>query len=199
MKIIPRGTIMFRTSLIALGGAAALAAPASAQIVEEIRVGLVAHDIVDHAEDGPQLALEALFKSPDFLSIIGAPRPYLYGSFNTQGYTNLGAAGLNWTWAPGQGPLSFEGAFGISYNDGVIDVVDLPPDDPYRIETARTRALLGSKWLFHSRLGVDYALTERWAVGAYYEHFSHGQILASGRNQALDEIGVRLGYRFGGG
>lgn len=190
---------MFRTSLIALGATAMLAAPASAQLVEEVRLAVVAHDLVDHAEDGPQIGVEALFKSPDFLSVIGAPRPYVYGSFSTQGYTNLVAAGLNWTWAPGAGPLSFEGAFGLSYNDGVDDIVDLPPDDPYRIETAATRALLGSEWLFHSRLGVDYALTERWAVGAYYEHFSHGQILASGRNQALDELGVRVGYRFGGG
>lgn len=187
---------MLRFLLAAAAPAALFAAPASAQLIEELRLGVVAHDVVDHAEAGPQIAVEALFASPDFLSIIGWPRPYLYGSFNTQGYTNLGAAGLNWTWAPGDGPFSVEGAFGISYNDGVIDVVDLPPDDPYRIETAATRALLGSKWLFHSRLGADYALTERWAVGVYYEHFSHGQILASGRNQALDEVGVRVGYRF---
>ncbi len=181
----------------AAGALGLMAAPAHAQLVEEIRVGVVAHDVVDHAEDGPQISVEALFASPDFLDVIFSPRPYLYGSFNTQGYTNLGAAGLNWSFDPVD-RLRLEGAFGISYNDGVIDVVDLPPDDPYRIETAATRALLGSKWLFHSRLGADYALTDQWAVGVYYEHFSHGQILASGRNQALDEVGVRIGYRFGG-
>lgn len=182
--------------LIAIVGATAFAAPAAAQLVEEIRVGVVAHDIVDHAEDGPQITVDVLFKSPGFLHPIGAPRPYLYGSFNTQGYTNLGAAGVSWT-GELTDRLSVEGALGVSYNDGVGDVVDLPPDDPYRIETAATRALLGSHWLFHQRLGVDVALTDRWAVGAYYEHFSHGQILASGRNQALDEAGVRLSYRFG--
>lgn len=180
------------------GALAALAAtPVHAQLVEEVRFGLVAHDVVDHAEDGPQISLEALFKSPEILKPIGAPRPYLYGSFSTQGYTNLVATGLNWTWRPAD-RWSFEGAVGISYNDGVEDIVHLPPSDPYRIEIAETRALLGSDWLFHSRLGLDYAVTERWAVGAYYEHFSHGQILASGRNQALDELGVRIGYRFGG-
>lgn len=190
---------MLRSSLVLAGLSLALVAPASAQLVEEFRLGVVAHDVVDHAEDGPQISVEALFKSPDFLSAVGAPRPYVYGSFSTQGYTNLVATGLNWTWSPGEGPWSLEGAVGISYNDGVDDIVDLPPDDPFRIETANTRALLGSEWLFHSRLGVDYALTERWAVGVYYEHFSHGQILASGRNQALDEVGARIGYRFGPG
>ncbi|MGX6646974.1 acyloxyacyl hydrolase [Maricaulaceae bacterium MS644] len=185
-------------ALLVAGAFAALAAaPVHAQLVEEVRVALVAHDVVDHAEDGPQIGLEALFKSPDFLAPIGAPRPYVYASISTQGYTNLVATGLNWT-GRFSDRWSIEGAFGISYNDGVDDIVDLPPDDPVRIETARTRALLGSDWLFHSRLGLDYALTETWAVGAYYEHFSHGQILASGRNQALDEFGVRLGYRFGG-
>lgn len=185
-----------RSAILAAGALGALAAaPVHAQL-DEVRVGVVAHDVVDHAEDGPQIGLEALFDSPDFLSPIGAPRPYVYASLSTQGYTNLVAAGLNWTWRPAT-RWSFEGAFGISYNDGVDDIVDLPPDDPVRIETARTRALLGSDWLFHTRLGTDYALNERWAVGVYYEHFSHGQILASGRNQALDEVGARLSYRFG--
>ena len=189
-----------RLTLAAAGLAlsAGLAAPASAQIVEEIRFGVVAHDVANQTEDGPQIALEALFASPDFLSIIGSPRPYLYGSFSTQGFTNLGAAGLNWTANLSQ-RFSVEGALGISYNDGVEDVTDRDPGDPFRIRTAETRALLGSHWLFHTRLGADYALNERWAVGAYYEHFSHGQILADGRNQALDEVGVRIGYRFGGG
>jgi lipid A 3-O-deacylase len=186
-----------RIAFAAAALAALAAAPVQAQLVEEVRVAVVAHDVVDHAEDGPQIGLEALFRSPDFLAPIGAPRPYVYASLSTQGYTNLAAAGLNWTGRPTE-RWSIEGAFGISYNDGVDDIVDLPPDDPFRIETANTRALLGSEWLFHSRLGTDYALTDNWAVGVYYEHFSHGQILAEGRNQALDEIGVRLGYRFGG-
>ncbi|MEQ8403628.1 MAG: acyloxyacyl hydrolase [Oceanicaulis sp.] len=184
--------------VLAAGALLALAAaPVHAQLVEEVRVAVVAHDVVDHAEDGPQIGLEALFKSPGFLSAIGSPRPYAYASISTQGYTNLVAGGLNWTLRP-TARWSLEGAFGLSYNDGVDDIVDLPPGDPDRIRIAETRALLGSDWLFHSRLGTDYALNDRWAVGVYYEHFSHGQILAEGRNQALDEVGVRLGYRFGG-
>jgi lipid A 3-O-deacylase len=171
------------------------ATAAQAQNVEEVRIAVIAHDVVDHAEDGPQIGLEALFKSPDSLSRIGSPRPYVYASLSTQGYTNLVAAGLNWT-GNFSDRLSVEGAFGLSYNDGIDDIVHLHPGDPYRIETAETRALLGSEWLFHSRLGADYAISDNVALGVFYEHFSHGQILASGRNQALDEVGVRLGYRF---
>lgn len=179
----------------ALAALSVFAAPAQAQL-SELRLAVVAHDVVDHAEDGPQIGVEALFNSPDFLSWAGSPRPYVYGSFSTQGYTNLVATGLNWTGHLTE-RLSLEGALGISYNDGVDDIVDLPPDDPVRIETAATRALLGSNWLFHTRVGADLAVTENWAFGVYYEHFSHGQILASGRNQALDEIGARISYRFG--
>lgn len=182
--------------LLALGASLVFSAAASAQ-VSEIRVGVVAHDVVDHAEDGPQISIEALFNSPDFLSGIGSPRPYVYGSFSTQGYTNLVATGLDWSGHVTE-RLKINGSFGISYNDGVDDIVDLPPDDPVRIETARTRALLGSDWLFRTSIGMDLDLSENWTAGVYYEHFSHGQILGDGRNQALDEVGVRLGYRFGG-
>lgn len=182
--------------LLALGVAGLVSAGAQAQ-VSEIRVGVVAHDVVDHAEDGPQISIETLFNSPDFLGWAGSPRPYLYGSFSTQGYTNLVAAGLDWSGYVA-GPVKLNGSFGISYNDGVDDVVDLPPDDPVRIETAATRALLGSEWLFRTSIGMDVDLSENWTAGIYYEHFSHGQILGNGRNQALDEVGVRVGYRFGG-
>lgn len=182
--------------LAAAFATAALTAAASQAQLDEIRVGLVAHDLADHAEDGPQVSVEALFASPDFLDVIWSPKPYLYGSFSTQGYTNLVAAGLAWD-GNITDRLEIEGSFGISYNDGVDDIVHLPPDDPYRIETARTRALLGSDWLWRSQVGLDYMIAPRWSAGVYYEHFSHGQILATGRNQALDEAGVRIGYHFG--
>ena len=158
--------MMFRTGASALIVLIASAAGASAQL-DELRVGLVAHDVVDHAEDGPQVSVEALFDSPGFLDPVWSPRPYLYGSFSTQGYTNLVAAGLAWD-ANLTERLRIEGSLGISYNDGVSDVVDLPPDDPYRIRIAETRALLGSDWLFRTQIGADYRVTGRWAVGAYY-------------------------------
>lgn len=186
---------MLRT--LAAAGAAAFAIGGAAQAqLDELRLGLVAHDVVDHTEDGPQITIEALFDSPEFLSLVWSPRPYLYGSFNTQGYTNLGAAGLAWD-GDLTDRLRLEFSFGISYNDGVDDVIHLAPGDPDRIRLAETRALLGNEWLWRTQLGLDYAFTEHWAAGVYYEHFSHGQILATGRNQALDEVGVRIGYRFG--
>jgi len=190
---------MVRSGMLVSAAALALCAaqPAQGAGLDEIRIGAVAHDLTEHTEDGPQITIEALFASPDFLEWAWSPKPYLYGSFNTQGYTNLGAAGLAWQAEPIE-RLRFEASFGLSYNDGVDEITSLPPSDPDRIRLDETRALLGSNWLFRSQFGADYALTRHVAVGVYYEHFSHGQILASGRNQGLDEIGGRIAWRFGG-
>ncbi|WP_417477720.1 acyloxyacyl hydrolase [Maricaulis sp.] len=184
--------------MMAASAAALLAGAAQAEDRGmEFRFGVTAHDLADHVEDGPNLTAEILFGSPDFLSAIWSPRPYVYGSFNTNGLTNFGSAGLAWN-IPLTERLNFEIKEGLSYNDGVVDIdQNAPASDPNRIRLATTRALMGSHILFHTTLGLDYDINERWAVGAYYEHISHGQILASGRNQALDNAGVRLSYRFG--
>jgi lipid A 3-O-deacylase len=177
-------------------GLAVLCAPAHAQI-SEIRLGVLDHDVYNRTETGVQITGQVLFDSPELFEIIWSPRPYLYGSFNSDGWTNLGAAGLAWT-GNFTDRFSAELGFGIAYHDGARDISDLDPGDPVRIRLAETRALLGSRFLFHTQIGFDYALTRNVAAGVVYEHFSNGQILGQGRNQGLDEIGVRLSYRFGG-
>ncbi|MCW5724277.1 MAG: acyloxyacyl hydrolase [Maricaulaceae bacterium] len=174
----------------------AAAAPAVADDSWEFRLGVTRHDLVRSIEDGPNLTIGVLAPSPDALSWAFSPRPYLYGSFNLSGRTNFGVLGLAWT-IPLTDRFSAELAGGVAYHDGVKDFDrSAPPDDPTRIRLASTRALLGSRVLFHSSLGLDYALTDTMRVGVYYEHLSHGQILGNGRNQALDNAGVRVGWRF---
>lgn len=187
---------MIRAILFAAVCAACATASAQAQI-SEVRLGLLAHDLARNIEDGEQITGQIVFDSPEAFEIIFSPRPYLYGSFNTAGNTNLGAAGLAWT-GDFTDRFSAELGFGLAYHDGVNDVSQLDPGDPDRIRLANSRALLGSHILFHTIIGADYALSRNWAAGVYYEHYSHGQILASGRNQGLDEAGVRVSYRFGG-
>lgn len=162
--------------------------------LEEFRFGVAAHDLSDHTEDGPQITLEGLFTSPDFLEWAYSPRPYLQASISTQGNTNWLASGLAWNWGVSE-RLDLEASFGLSIHDGYLDV---PDDNPQKaIYLKENRALLGSRVLFRTSLGADYALNDQWRVGVFWEHHSHGQILASGRNQGFDEIGLRLGYRFG--
>ena len=188
-----------KSFVLAAAGAAILAAPSLADDDRgyEIRLGVTAHDLADHVEDGPNVTAELLFPSPDAFEAIWSPRPFVYGSFNTNELTNFGAAGLAWNWEWAEG-MNLEFKTGISYNDGVTDFdQNAPPGDPTRIRLANTRALLGSNWLFYNQFGLDFDLNDRWAAGVYYEHISHGQILASGRNQALDNAGVRIAYRWG--
>lgn len=201
-RITPYGGLRFfrgipmRNELLAGLAALALTAAAAEAQISEIRVGIVAHDLARNIEDGVQISGQLVFDSPGFLAPVWSPRPYLYGSFNSAGNTNLAAAGMLWTaslserWSLGTG-------LGIAYHDGVRDISQLPPSDPDRIRLAGSRALLGSRFLFHTQLGVDYAVTPSVAVGVYYEHFSNGQILGQGRNQGLDEFGARISWRFG--
>jgi lipid A 3-O-deacylase len=37
---------------------------------------------------------------------------------------------------------------------------------------------------------------ENWGLQLQYDHLSHGQILGNGRNQGLDNIGVRVYWQF---
>ncbi len=188
---------MLKPFILAAAAAAAGATPAFAGgPLSEVRLGVAAHDLTEPAEDGPQIVAEALFDSPGFLQPLGAPRPYVAGSFNTQSFTNLGSAGLAWNIRPVE-RLRLEASFGVTYHDGVTDIPEgSAPDDPDRIRIAETRALLGSHWLFRSQFAADFALSDRLHAGVFYEHYSHGQILGSGRNQGLDEVGVRLTYAF---
>ena len=120
----------------------------------EIRLGVTAHDLADHVEDGPNVTAEVLFASPEFLDWAWQPRPFVYGSFNTNELTNFGAAGLAWDfdWTE---RLNFEFKTGLSYNDGVTDIdQNSAPDDPTRIRLATTRALMGSHWLFYKLQGA---------------------------------------------
>src|SRR5260370_3816846 len=61
------------------------------KIIDEMKFGLLAHDITlgeRGIESGADLNGEVLFVSPGFLAIIGAPRPHLGVSINTNGNTD---------------------------------------------------------------------------------------------------------------
>ena len=45
--------------------------------------------------------------------------------------------------------------------------------------------------------GLQREFGPRWSAEAYVVHYSHGQILGSGRNQGTDQGGIRIGYSFG--
>lgn len=198
-----------RIRLVHVGAAIVIAAamfatPALAgRWLSEARLGVALHSIDLNggdpaAEDGADISVEALFVSPRPLRHILAPRPYVGASFNTAGDTDFFGFGLSWEQHFARRRFFVEGDFGLAWHNGEID---LPPeDDPLYDEIAANNILFGARTLFRLSLGIGARLAPRWRAQAFYEHLSNGRVFGdTDRNQGLDNIGLRLGYRFGAG
>lgn len=181
---------------------AATSAAASAQIVDEVRLGVVQHNVCvldcDNAdkEGGPNINGEIVFGSPDILGFIWSPRPYVMASYNTAGDTSFGGFGLHWNWDFADG-WSLEPGVGYVIHDGEL-TFPFPQGDPRNDPISASKVFFGSRDLFRTSLSLNRDLAGPWGVQLMYEHLSHGQILGNGRNQGLDNIGIRLSYAFGG-
>lgn len=184
------------TLLVAFAG---LAAPALARI-EELRLGAVGNirsdrgDIVEGKHEGANVEIDIISSSPDFLNLIGSPRPYVMASIATEDDgVNFGGVGVYWRWEFADG-WAFEPGFGYIIHDGEIDNI-YPPGSPESVAFVADNQLLGSRDLFRSSFALEREFGERFAAQLYWQHMSHGQVLGRGRNQGLDYVGVRFLYR----
>ncbi len=192
---------MIRTAML-LATATAMTGTAAADILSEARFGVMQENVCvldcDNAnkEDGLNISGELLFHSPDVLDLLLSPRPYVMGSVNTQGDTSFGGAGLHWSFRFAE-KWAFEPSVGYVIHDGEL-ASPFPQGDPRGDAFTEEHVLLGSRDLFRTTFGLHYDFNDTWGAELMYEHLSHGQILGNGRNQGLDNIGVRLSYKFGG-
>jgi lipid A 3-O-deacylase len=195
------GAVAWMMCLGVSGLSAGTATPALAQ-VSEARVAIMAHNIrvIDpknaDKEDGPNVEAEILFDSPDFLSWAGSPRPGFVGSLNTAGETSFVGVTLEWRFMLGE-KVSFDPFLGYAIHDG--DPLDnpFPPSDSVNRQRFNDEELaLGSRDQFRIGFAFGYALSERWTAYGVFEHLSHGQILGKGKNQGLDNVGLRIGRSF---
>jgi len=190
-----------KTAGLAVFGAALMLAPAAEAGVDEIHVGVMAHNICvtdcknAFKEDGPNVEFQVSFDSPGFLSWAFSPQPYLMASINTAGDTSFAGAGLEWRWDFAEG-WALEPGFGVVVHDGETDN-PFANGTPEAAAFAEDHVLLGSETLFRSSIGLTRDFEGPWEAQLFFEHLSHGQILGDGRNQGLDQIGVRIGYQFG--
>ncbi|MEZ6030881.1 MAG: acyloxyacyl hydrolase [Hyphomonadaceae bacterium] len=186
--------------LAVAAAAAVVAAPASVGQVDGVRLGVMKHNIcvIDcknaDKESGVNISGELRFKSPDFLGWAGSPHPYLMVSANTDGNTSYGGGGLEWDFefAPG---WRLEPGFGYVIHDGDINN-PFASGTQEAVDYSADHVLLGSRDLFRTSLALTWEFSPGFAVQGIYEHLSHGQILGEGRNQGLDEIGVRAVWNF---
>lgn len=185
--------------LLALG--AAMATAGQAQAIESVHVGVLAHNICvtdcknTGKEQGPVVELQANWGSPDFLDWAGSPQPYAVVSVNTSGETSFGGVGLEWRFAIAE-KWAIEPGVGYVIHDGALQNI-YPSGDPRAQAYSENRVLLGSRDLFRTSIGVTRELAGPWEAQLFFSHVSHGQILGTGRNQGMDQAGIRIGYRFG--
>lgn len=180
--------------------AALLIAPAAAAQVDSARLGVMDHNIKvtdgknANKESGVNINGELRFASPGWLGWAGSPHPYIMASVNTDGNTSYGGVGLEWDFEFAD-RWHFEPGFGYVIHDGEVNN-PFPSGTQAAVDFSADHVLLGSEDLFRTSLALTFDISESWAVQGIYEHLSHGQILGSGRNQGMDEIGVRLVWNF---
>ncbi len=172
--------------LLALPAAAA-AQTGSREYRNEVFVGAFAHDV-----DSP-LNLRGLGEGVDFqlgwrggrirgLSAIGAPQPYAFVAINTGGSSeHYAAAGISWKIGRT-----------VYLRPGIGLAVHTAPTDPNRPEP---REALGSRILFEPELAVGVQVGERVSIEASLVHMSHATLF-DGHNPGIDNVGLRLNYRF---
>lgn len=174
-------------ALAALSGVPAL----GAGLVDEIRVGALRHDagvFGSHKEDGADINAELRFASPGFLRFLGAPRPDLGVSVNTDGNTSQIYGGLVWTvfpfsnWAQSGAGLFVEGGLGFAVHDGKLDTQRLD------------RKALGERALFHLSAEVGWSFDGVNSLSVLLDHMSNANL--GPRNEGLDTLGLRFGHKF---
>ena len=199
----------------ALFAAAACAAVAFAapSLAGEAFVGVYKHDVTflgnavglgaAGREDGVDVHLGYRTDRIESLRWLGKPQAHAFVSINSENTSNFVAAGFNWRIELGQpGGFYLRPGFGLAYTDGKAG---LPPANAPNIsdeERARrtelyyTRIDFGSQVLFEPELALGYDINDSWSTELSYTHLSNGQIFHQGKNQGLDDVGVRLVYKF---
>lgn len=161
------------------------AAAAGEGLLSEIKLGALAHDVpvlASRDERGVDFNVEALFASPAALSALGAPRPHVGASINGSGDTSQAYAGLTWEWQPFEAPLWGAFSLGGAVHDGE------------RENVREDRKALGSRVLFRLGAEVGYDVSESVRVSVLWDHISNAGLAEE--NEGLNNVGVRLGYRF---
>ena len=152
--------------------------------VSEIRLGILMHDVGPFSsseESGTDANFEVLFNSPEFLERIWAPRPHLGLALNSDGDTNQAYFGL--TWEFDLWPKLFLGmSLGGSFHDGQTKTDRIDKKE------------LGCKLLFRESLEFGYRFGGRHAITAYLDHLSNANLCD--KNEGLENVGLRYGYRF---
>jgi hypothetical protein len=190
--------------------AALVAGPAGAA---ELLLGVYAHDVAflgsaigsgaADREEGADLELGVRSGRIEALRLIGAPQAHAFVSVNTDNTSNFVAAGLSW-------PIRITDTFylrpglGLAYTDGEAGLPPVnapgltPAETQRRLNLFLTRIDFGSHLLFEPELALGARLGGPWSLELSWVHISNGEVFHHGKNQGLDDAGVRVIYALGG-
>lgn len=178
----------------------------------EAFAGLYAHDVTALGnfvglgaagrEHGADLHLGLRSARLQGLRVIGRPQAHAFVSINSQLTSNFAAIGLDWRIALGR-RVYFRPGVGLALTDGktVLPPANVPgltlQEEDRRASLYYNRIAFGSRILFEPEVALGYQVTPRLAVEAAYTHLSNGQVFHKGKNQGLDDAGVRLVWKLG--
>lgn len=160
----------------------AAATPARA---DEVYGGFYLHDVetplnLRGYRDGVDFPLGWRGERMRSLSAIGAPSPYAFVAVNTAGDAHYAAAGISWR---------------IGNTVYVRPGIGLAVHTAPSLDGNRPERSLGSRVLFEPELAVGVQASERISIEASWVHLSHATLLGD-HNPGMDNIGLRLNYRF---
>jgi lipid A 3-O-deacylase len=168
--------------------------------IESATVGLLVHSVPasdiknSDKESGLDLQAQVNFTAPGFFKYALSPQPYLIATLNTNGDTSYAGFGFQWDFRF-LDKWHFDPAVGYVIHNGYTN-------EPYTRADPRYQAyidshlLLGSKDLFRLALAVSREFGDNVEGQLSFEHLSHGYIIGDGRNQGLDNAGLRLIYKY---
>jgi hypothetical protein len=198
-----------RLAALAVAGVLAWAPRAGAA---ELILGGYAHDVTyigklvgsgaAGREGGADIELGVRSARIEALHLIGAPQAHAFVSLNTNNTSNFVAAGLSWPIRINR-TFYFRPGLGLAYTDGKaglppVNAPGLTPEEVQRrLHLYNTRIDFGSQLLFEPELNLGVRLNDRWSAELSWVHISNGEIFHHGKNQGLDDTGVRVVYALG--
>jgi len=149
---------------------------------QEIRYGIMAHDIEDRDEKGVDINITWLYESRAWLAKLKSPRPLVGLSVNTSGETSQFYTGLAWR-IPITQQFYGEIMLGLTLHNGETTR-----------NTPKGKRALGCAVLFREEASFGYQLDASHTIMATVSHASNAGLCHT--NAGLTNFGLRYTYHY---
>ena len=205
---------------VLFAAAAALGAIwAGSASADEVFVGVYAHNVTfvgDNIgigavkrEDGEDFDIGYRTNPINALWFLGKPEVHAFVAINSRRTggeakegSDFAAAGFDWPITLFHTPFYIRPGIGLAYTDGEFN---LPASNAPGLTAVQTQQRLilhfsrldfGDPWQFEPEFALGYRISHHWSTEFSYTHISNGQIFHHGKNEGLDDAGLRLNYKF---